>query len=160
MLHGKESQAYEHILLTENKKTRENSEKLKLLRETEGKIIAKNVTREGARAVLVDELKGFYLVAEENKSSKKIIGQLMVTFEWSDWKNKNIWWIQSVYIDKKYRNKKVFSQLYKTVTKIALSKKNVGGIRLYVEKQNILAKRVYESLGMKKTPYEIYEKIL
>ena len=84
----------------------------------------------------------------------------MVTFEWSDWKNKNFWWIQSVYIDKKYRNKKVFSQLYRTVIKIALSKKSVGGIRLYVEKHNNSAKQVYESLGMKKTPYEIYEKIL
>ena len=94
--------------------------------EIEGKIIEKNITREGARSVLMDELKGFYLVAEENIGSKIIIGQLMVTFEWSDWKNKNIWWIQSVFIDGNYRNKKVFSKLFRTVIKIALSKKSVG----------------------------------
>ena len=133
---------------------------IQMAKETEGKIIEKKNAREGAKAVLIDDLKGFYLVAEENKGSKILSGQLMVTFEWSDWKNKNFWWIQSVYIDKKYRNKKVFSQLYRTVIKIALSKKSVGGIRLYVEKHNNSAKQVYESLGMKKTPYEIYEKIL
>jgi len=84
----------------------------------------------------------------------------MVTFEWSDWRNKKFWWIQSVYVDKKYRNKKVFSQLFGTVTKMALSEKSVCGLRLYTSKNNYSAKQVYESLGMKKTSYEIYEKFL
>lgn len=133
---------------------------IQVAKETEGKIIDKNIVREGVRAVLNNKLKGFYLMAEDEKAAKTLGGQLMVTFEWSDWRNKNIWWIQSVYVDKKYRNKKVFSQLYRTVAKMALSERSVGGLRLYVEKHNNLAKQVYESLGMEKTSYEIYEKFL
>ena len=133
---------------------------IQMAKETEEKILEKNVTREGVEAVLKNELKGFFLLAEENKDKKEICGQLMITFEWSDWRNKNIWWIQSVFVDKNYRNKKVFSELFKSVTKMALSEKGVGGLRLYVEKNNNSAKQVYESLGMKKTPYEIYEKWL
>jgi len=133
---------------------------IKIAEESEGKIIDKNIVREGVKAVLNDELKGFYLVAEKNDDSEILCGQLMITFEWSDWRNKNIWWIQSVYVDKKHRNKKVFSQLYRTVTKMALSEKSVGGLKLYVQKDNNSAKQVYESLGMKKAPYEIYEKPL
>jgi ribosomal protein S18 acetylase RimI-like enzyme len=133
---------------------------IQMAKETEEKILEKNVTREGVEAVLKNELKGFFLLAEENKDKKEICGQLMITFEWSDWRNKNIWWIQSVFVDKNYRNKKVFSELFKSVTKMALSEKGVGGLRLYVEKNNNSAKQVYESLGMKKTSYEIYEKWL
>jgi GNAT superfamily N-acetyltransferase len=133
---------------------------IQMAKETEEKILEKNVAREGVKAVLNNELKGFFLLAEENKDEKKICGQLMITFEWSDWRNKNIWWIQSVFVDKNYRNRKVFSKLFKSVTKMALSEKEVGGLRLYVEKHNNSAKQVYESLGMKKTPYEIYEKWL
>jgi ribosomal protein S18 acetylase RimI-like enzyme len=133
---------------------------IQMAKETEEKILEKNVAREGVKAVLTNELKGFFLLAEENKGEKKICGQLMITSEWSDWRNKNIWWIQSVFVDKNYRNRKVFSKLFKSVTKMALSEKEVGGLRLYVEKHNDSAKQVYESLGMKKTPYEIYEKWL
>ena len=130
---------------------------IQMAKETEGKIIEKNVVRQGVKTMLNNNLKGFYLVAEESNDNKILCGQLMVTFEWSDWKNKNIWWIQNVYVDKRYRNKKVFSQLYRNVVRIAASEKNVVGLRLYVEMQNDSAKQVYESLGMKKTPYEIYE---
>ena len=130
---------------------------IKMAKETEGKIIEKNVVREGVKTMLNNNLKGFYLVAEKSNDSKILCGQLMVTFEWSDWNNKNIWWIQNVYVDKKCRNKKVFSQLYRNAVKMASSEKNVVGLRLHVEKHNDSAKQVYESLGMKKTPYEIYE---
>jgi ribosomal protein S18 acetylase RimI-like enzyme len=133
---------------------------IQMAKETEEKILEKNVTREGVETVLNNESKGFFLLAEENKGENEICGQLMITYEWSDWRNKNIWWIQSVFVDKNYRNRKVFSKLFKSVTKMALSKKGVGGLRLYVEKHNNSAKQVYESLGMKKTPYEIYEKWL
>jgi ribosomal protein S18 acetylase RimI-like enzyme len=132
---------------------------IQMAKETEEKMITKNIIREGVKSILIDESKGFYLVAEEDKSPK-ILGQLMITFEWSDWKNKNAWWIQSVYVDKKYRNKKVFSKLYRKVTRMAKSEKNIGALRLYVEKDNNPAKQAYASLGMKKTTYEIYEKIL
>lgn len=133
---------------------------IQMAKETEGKILDKNIVQMGVRAVLNNKIKGFYLIAEDDKDSEILVGQLMVTFEWSDWRNKNIWWIQSVYVDKKYRNKKVFSQLYRTVSKMVLSEKSVGGLRLYVKKDNNFAKQVYESLGMKKTTYEIYEKFL
>jgi ribosomal protein S18 acetylase RimI-like enzyme len=133
---------------------------IKIAEESEGKILDKNIVRKGVEAILKDETKGFYLVAETKDNSALICGQLMITFEWSDWRNKNIWWIQSVYVDKKYRNMKVFSQLYRTVTKRALSEKNVCGLKLYVQKDNKSAKQVYESLGMKKIPYEIFERLL
>ena len=130
---------------------------IQMAKEMERKIIDENVVREGVKGVLNNYLKGFYIVAEENTGDKILGGQLMVTFEWSDWRNKNIWLIHNVYVGKKYRNKKVFSQLFRSVTKMAAFEKNVVGLRLYVEEHNDSAKQVYESLGMKKTPYEIYE---
>jgi len=133
---------------------------VKMAEETEGKILDRKVVRKGVRTVLNDEAKGFYLLSEYDRMGKVIAGQLMVTFEWSDWRNKNFWWIQSVYVDKEYRNKKVFSSLYGTVAKMALSERSVGGLRLYVDKNNDSAKQVYRSLGLKKTDYEIYEKSL
>jgi GNAT superfamily N-acetyltransferase len=131
---------------------------LQMAKETEGKILNENVVREGVKAVLDNQLRGFYLLAENDEGTKIIVGQLMITFEWSDWRNSNIWWIQSVYVDKKFRNRKVFSQLFNTVAEMALSEKSVGRLRLYVREDNNSAKQVYESLGMTKTPYEIYEK--
>jgi GNAT superfamily N-acetyltransferase len=112
----------------------------------------------GVKAVLDNKSRGFYLLAENDEGTKIIVGQLMITFEWSDWRNSNIWWIQSVYVDKKFRNRKVFSQLFNTVAEMALSEKSVGRLRLYVREDNNSAKQVYESLDMTKTPYEIYEK--
>jgi ribosomal protein S18 acetylase RimI-like enzyme len=77
----------------------------------------------------------------------------MVTYEWSDWRDKNFWWIQSVYVDKEYRNRKIFSKLFRAVAQMALSTISVDGLRLYVKEDNNSAKQVYESLGMKKTSY-------
>jgi len=131
---------------------------LQMAKETEGKILDENVVREGVKAVLDNKSRGFYLLAENDEGTKIIVGQLMITFEWSDWRNSNIWWIQSVYVDKKFRNRKVFSQLFNTVAEMALSEKSVGRLRLYVREDNNSAKQVYESLDMTKTPYEIYEK--
>jgi GNAT superfamily N-acetyltransferase len=131
---------------------------LQMAKETEEKILDENVVREGIKAVLDNQLRGFYLLGENDEGTKMIVGQLMITFEWSDWRNSNIWWIQSVYVDKKFRNRNVFSQLFNTVAEMALSEKSVGMLRLYVREDNNSAKQVYESLGMTKTPYEIYEK--
>ena len=130
---------------------------IQMSKETDTKIIDENVVREGVKAVLRNVVKGFYLIAEEENNYKILAGQLMVTFEWSDWRNKNIWWIHNVYVDKKYRNKKVFSRLYRCAVKMASSERNVVVLRLYVEDYNVSAKQVYESFGMKKTSYEIYE---
>ena len=129
---------------------------IQMAKETEGKILDKKVVQEGIRTVLNNKIKGFYLVAED-KVTKLVVGQLMVTFEWSDWRNKNFWWIQSVYVDPGFRKKKVFSQLYRALEKLAHSNKDVYGFRLYLDKQNESAKKVYKSKGFKKTSYEVYE---
>lgn len=123
--------------------------------ETEGKIINEKVVREGVKSVLKNKLIGFYLVAEEKDDDKILCGQLLVIFEWSDWRNKNIWWIQNVYVDRKFRNKKVFSQLFKFTVEMATSEENVVGLKLYVKKNNDFAKKIYQSLGLQKAPYEL-----
>ena len=128
--------------------------------ETENKKLEETIVDKGVRAVIEDSQKGFYLVAEKRGDRPSIVGQLLVTYEWSDWRNQNIWWIQSVYVQKNFRNQKIFSKLYNHVVDIARNEKNICGIRLYVEEQNESAKQVYKTLGMKKTSYEIYEKEL
>jgi GNAT superfamily N-acetyltransferase len=133
---------------------------IQMAEETEDRVLDRNIVREGVKEVLKNESKGFYLIAEDNKKGKTLTGQLMVTYEWSDWRNKVFWWIQSVYVDKKYRKQKVFSGLFDAISSIALSQKNVTGLRLYVEKNNNSAKQVYKKLGMNETPYEIFEKTL
>lgn len=132
---------------------------IKMAEETEGKRIEKDVVLEGVKAVLKDPHKGFYLVAETRNDSAKIVGQLMITFEWSDWRNKNFWWLQSVYVDKNYRNQRVFSHLYERTIEMA-RQQDVFGLRLYVEKHNKSAKEVYDLLSMTKTSYEVYERTI
>jgi len=108
---------------------------------------------EGVKNVINDRQKGFYLVAEENKG---IIGQMMITYEWSDWQNKNIWWFQSVYINKSWRKKGVFKQLFKTIKERALEN-NVDTLRLYVHSNNIEAKQVYHQVKLIKKSYDFYQ---
>lgn len=97
---------------------------------------------------------GFYLVAETDKT---IIGQLMITYEWSDWRNGVFWWIQSVYVVPEFRSQGVFKKLFEYVLTLAKENASVCGLRLYVEKRNTTAHHVYEKLGMHTTDYELYE---
>ena len=122
--------------------------------ETEGKKLFTGTLKKGVEAVFNDPHKGFYLVAEEDG---RAIGGLMVTFEWSDWRNGWFWWIQSVYVNPEARGKRVYSQLYDFVKHEAEAAGNVCGFRLYVEKENGHAQRVYEKLGMERTYYLMYE---
>ncbi|MCU0238270.1 MAG: GNAT family N-acetyltransferase [Pyrinomonadaceae bacterium] len=122
--------------------------------ETEGKTLVDEKISNGVSAVFSDEKKGFYVVAEDENS--EIVGGLMVTFEWSDWRNAWFWWIQSVYILPKARGKSIYSKLYQFV-KTEAEKQNVCGIRLYVEHDNINAQKVYEHLGMNQSHYLMYE---
>ena len=124
--------------------------------ETEGKKLFTGTLRKGVEAVFEDSQKGFYLVAEDNG---RAIGGLMVTFEWSDWRNAWFWWIQSVYVDPEYRGQRIYSQLYDFVKNEASAAGNVCGFRLYVEKENAHAQRVYERLGMKQTYYLMFEAV-
>jgi GNAT superfamily N-acetyltransferase len=107
----------------------------------------------GVKSLLSDEKKGFYVVAEENK---KIIGQLMITFEWSDWRNTTIWWIQSVYVHRQWRTKGVFSQLFDYIRQQALHAQ-VQILRLYTHEHNTIAQKVYQHIGMEKQPYVFFQ---
>jgi ribosomal protein S18 acetylase RimI-like enzyme len=125
--------------------------------ETEGKTLESPILKSGVESVFQSEDKGFYVVAEEEG---KIVGGLMVTFEWSDWRDNWFWWIQSVYILPEMRGRKIYSRLYEFVKSKALEQKNVCGFRLYVEKDNARAQAVYEKLGMESSHYLMYEEII
>ncbi len=125
--------------------------------ETEGKTLDAAILQVGVAAVFQTEDKGFYVVAEE---AGKIAGGLMVTFEWSDWRARWFWWIQSVYILPEARGRKIYSRLYEFVKNEARARANVCGIRLYVEKENRHAQKVYEKLGMESSHYLMYEETL
>ena len=122
--------------------------------ETEEKQLDPAILTHGVTAVFDDASKGFYVVADDNGT---IVGGLLVTFEWSDWRNGWFWYIQSVYIRPNYRGKSIYSRLYEFVKRQAEERGNVCGFRLYVEKQNTHAQRVYEKVGMSETYYLMYE---
>ncbi len=125
--------------------------------ETEGKQLDSLILESGVKAVFNEEKKGFYVVAE---SDERIVGGLMITFEWSDWRNRWFWWIQSVYILPKFRGQGIYRNLYEFVISEAQMQDNVCGFRLYVEKENIKAQKVYEKLGMEMSHYQMFETTL
>ncbi len=125
--------------------------------ETEGKRLDSSILQNGVEAVFADKDKGFYVVAEENN---QIIGGLMITFEWSDWRGSWFWWIQSVYILPEARGRKIYSRLYEFVKEKARRQDDVCGFRLYVEKENINAQKVYEKVGMESSHYLLFEEII
>lgn len=122
--------------------------------ETEGKTLIDEKITNGVTAVFSDEKKGFYVVAGDKG---KIVGGLMITFEWSDWRDSWFWWIQSVYILPDYRGKRIYSLLYEFVKNKAQAQGDVCGFRLYVEHDNFKAQKVYEKLGMQSSHYLMYE---
>ncbi len=122
--------------------------------ETERLTLDAKTVRAGVRAVLKDPTKGTYFVAEHQDA---VIGQLLITYEWSDWRNGNFWWIQSVYVAAEQRQSGVFRTLFAHVQALAQSSDDVCGLRLYVEKHNHRAQRAYAKLSMTKTPYEVFE---
>ena len=122
--------------------------------ETEDRVLDPDTLREGVSRLLSDDIRGFYLVAA---SAGEIVGQLMVTFEWSDWRNAYFWWIQSVYVAPEFRRKGVYRLLESSVKSQALQKGDVCGIRLYVDRDNLVAQRVYTNLGMNHARYDLFE---
>ena len=122
--------------------------------ETEGKHLDDQTINNGVNRVLSDGTKGFYLVAEV---AGEIAASLMVTFEWSDWRNATFYWIQSVYVRPQNRRQGLYSALYKEVIRLAEESEDVCGYRLYVEKENAVAQKTYEALGMSETQYFMYE---
>ena len=122
--------------------------------ETEGMALNEDVVRPGVAAVLANDSLGFYVVAEIDGNPA---GQLMVTYEWSDWRNGLWWWIQSVYVRPEHRRKGVYTALHRHVSEAAQAAGGVCGIRLYVEQENTIAQQVYQSLDMYHTRYHMYE---
>lgn len=108
----------------------------------------------GVAAVFADSSKGTYYVAE---TDGKVVGSLLTTFEWSDWRNGTVLWIQSVYVRPEYRKRSIFSKLYKHIQKMVVDNPNLRGIRLYADKTNTAAHDVYEHLGMTAEHYQMYE---
>ena len=108
----------------------------------------------GVAAVFEDPAKGIYYVAEVEG---KVVGSLLTTFEWSDWRNGTVLWIQSVYVRPEYRKRSIFSKLYKHIQEKVTANSNLRGIRLYADKTNIPAHGVYEHLGMTAEHYQMFE---
>ena len=125
--------------------------------ETEDLALDPQTVHAGVAAVVSDDRRGFYLVA---RSDGKAVGSLMVTYEWSDWRNGNLWWIQSVYVVPSARKQGIFRLLYDNVISLAKQSGDAAGVRLYVEKDNRGAQEVYRKLGMSETAYRVFEIIL
>jgi ribosomal protein S18 acetylase RimI-like enzyme len=129
---------------------------LAMARETEDKELDRKLVLAGVRAVFADERKGRYLVSEL-EGHQGPVGCLLLTLEWSEWRNGWFWWIQSVFTDTRARGRGVYRALWDEVRRQAGEREDVRGIRLYVEEGNEAARRVYERLGMQATSYRFYE---
>ena len=125
-----------------------------LAMESEGTRLAPEVAERGAEAMFADRSRGRYWLAEVDG---EVVGQLMLTYEWSDWRNGMVWWIQSVYVHGDFRRRGVFSALYRHVESLARQEPEVCGLRLYVERDNARAQSTYEALGMHTTNYLVMQ---
>jgi GNAT superfamily N-acetyltransferase len=122
--------------------------------ETESLELDPLVLEAGIRAVFDDPAKGHYYVAE---TDGVVVASLMLTFEWSDWRNGNVWWIQSVYMEKAYRNRGIFRQMYEYLRQFVLQDPAIRGLRLYVDERNRNAQAVYRAIGMNGDHYRVFE---
>jgi GNAT superfamily N-acetyltransferase len=122
--------------------------------ETEGLSLDLGRLREGVHALFEDPARGRYFIAERGGTRA---GQLMITYEWSDWRNGVFWWIQSVWVAPEHRGKGVFRALHRHVRALAQQDPDVCGLRLYVEESNERARRTYAQCGMRQTPYLMFE---
>lgn len=122
--------------------------------ETENRNLDEEVVAPGVDAVFEDPARGFYVVAQ---CADELVAALLVTFEWSDWRNATFWWLQSVYVMPAYRRRGLYRRLYQYVRERARNEGGVCGFRLYVERHNTIAQQVYESLGMAASDYLMYE---
>ena len=130
---------------------------LAMARETEDKTLDPATVRSGVASLFERPERGFYLVAELDGS---VVGSLMITTEWSDWRDGVFWWIQSVYVLPAAQRRGVFSRLFRHVEALAQRDREVCGFRLYVERENKVAQSVYRSLGMGETEYKLFERPL
>jgi ribosomal protein S18 acetylase RimI-like enzyme len=125
-----------------------------MARETEGIDLNRFICSRGVEAVFEDRNLGRYFVAE---SEGDLVASLMITYEWSDWRNGVVWWIQSVYVRPEFRRRGIYAALYQHVKGIAENLETVKGIRLYVDRRNEPAQEVYRRLGMNGEHYQVFE---
>ena len=126
--------------------------------ETEQRRLDPAMLREGTFSLLRTPSLGFFMVAEANTAGRSVVlGQLMITYEWSDWRNGLFWWIQSVYVDPAWRRRGVFRTMHDAMLSQAKADPKVCGIRLYVEQDNHIAQTVYRRLGLSRSHYHVYE---
>jgi GNAT superfamily N-acetyltransferase len=130
---------------------------LAMARETEDKELLPDVLQRGVARALADPVRGRYLVAEVGG---EVVACLLLTTEWSDWRDGWFWWIQSVYVDPAHRGRGVYADMHEQVRETARTAGDVVGLRLYVERDNERAKRTYARLGMSETRYRLYEELL
>ncbi len=125
-----------------------------MARETEEVELDRDICTEGVASVFADSKHGFYLVGEQNG---QVVVSTMITYEWSDWRNGVVWWIQSVYVAPEARGQGVYKGLYAYVQELANADEDVRGIRLYVDKRNTRAQQVYTKLDMNGEHYQVFE---
>lgn len=122
--------------------------------ETEKLRLDEATCQKGVRAVFEDPSKGTYHICT---NGDHVIGCLLLTSEWSDWRNGKVWWIQSVYFLPEYRRQKLFSKFYTYIQELAHAQPEIRGIRLYVDKTNEIAQKVYAKIGMNGEHYKLFE---
>jgi GNAT superfamily N-acetyltransferase len=130
----------------------------RLAEESEGLLLDRETVTAGVKALLADKSRGRYLVA---CAGQEIVGQLMHTREWSDWRNGDLWWLQSVYVAPAWRRQGIFRSLFEYLAEEARTQTNprVVGLRLYVEKHNSSAEQVYLNLGLQDAGYHVLERL-
>jgi GNAT superfamily N-acetyltransferase len=126
--------------------------------ETENRRLDEARLREGTLSLLNAPSYGFFIVTElRDEEQRRLIGQLMITYEWSDWRNAVFWWIQSVYVATPWRRQGVFRRMHDVIVGQAKADPRVCGIRLYVEQDNRTAQTVYQRVGLSRSAYAVYE---
>jgi ribosomal protein S18 acetylase RimI-like enzyme len=122
--------------------------------ETEHRSLDFDRLRDGVHAVFENPARGVYYVASVGT---RRAGMMMITYEWSDWRNGAFWWIQSVFVEPEFRSQGVFKALYRNVEELAKATPGIVGLRLYVENSNNRAQNTYERAGMRRTAYQMFE---
>ncbi|MEL6130005.1 MAG: GNAT family N-acetyltransferase [Cyanobacteria bacterium J06636_28] len=127
-----------------------------MAQETENKDLIPEVILAGVRSLFEHPSRGFYIVAETDGN---VVACLMITTEWSDWRNGVFWWVQSVYVQTAYRRRGIYRSMYSFVKELAEKEPGVCGFRLYVEQDNSRAQNTYRALGMTQSPYCLFEEL-
>ena len=126
---------------------------LKMAWETEKTALDRATVTRGVNAVFSDPNKGEYYVTQDED---RVVASLLITYEWSDWRNCNVWWFQSVYVAPEFRRQGIFRKMYNFIRQLA-EEQDIAGLRLYVETKNSRAQKTYEALGMSSEHYSFYE---